>query len=339
MPFQSTEEIFEAFQRLSVLIVGDVMLDSYLWGAVDRISPEAPVPVVNVKRREQRLGGAGNVIMNIKALGCTPLVCAVIGKDEDGARFKEIMSMREVATEGLVESDDKVTTVKHRILAGSQHILRIDTEDDGALNEKDTEQLLRNVKQMLPKADVLLFQDYDKGVLNKETISSITAMAKKTGIPIAVDPKKRNFLSYEGVDLFKPNLKELREGLGLEVTAGSTKELDAAAIGLEKHLKHKASLITLSEHGVYIRHDDSSTVIPAHKREIADVSGAGDTVISIAAACLGLGLPLEFTAALSNLGGGLVCEHVGVVPINRDDLLAEAEENRLLVRFGHSEVK
>lgn len=327
------DDIFQAFQQLKVLIIGDVMLDAYIWGKVERISPEAPVPVVNARKREVRLGGAANVALNIQALGATPLLCAVIGKDTYGEQFCELLTQQQISTDSIVASSSRVTTVKERILAGSQQMLRVDSEDDSLLSEEENVHLMQCIEKVLPQTDVIIFQDYDKGMLNEERIQKIVSLAQKHNIPTAVDPKKRNFLSYKNTTLFKPNLKELKEGLKTQTlkltqTTGNGYDQEAiaeAADYLKKQLQISSVLITLSEHGVYINAEDDY-FLPAHIRQIADVSGAGDTVISIASLCLALKLPPRWLAQLANLGGGIVCEYAGVVPIERSRLIQEAKK-------------
>lgn len=333
MSFQSVEEIFEAFNHLRVLIVGDVMVDAYLWGKVERISPEAPVPIVNVQRRERRLGGAGNVALNVQAMGATPVLCSVIGTGVDGETFLELLKENNLSDEGIVQSEGRPTTVKNRVLAGSQQILRIDSETDALLNEVERKALLKRFRSIASTCDVIIFQDYDKGVLSKETIWEIIRFAEKHHIPTVVDPKKRNFLSYQNATLFKPNLKELREGLKMDINPDNRSELQRVAGLLKDRLHIKAALITLSERGVYIDAEHEQHLLPAHVRQIADVSGAGDTVISIAAICLALQLSPRMLAGLANLGGGLVCEYVGVVPINKERLRQEALENSLFEMY------
>jgi len=330
MSFQNFDEIFEAFNSLKVLVIGDVMIDSYLWGKVDRISPEAPVPVVNLKKTEKRLGGAANVAVNVKSLGAKPILCTVIGNDEEGKGLVSLLEESGYPTEGLVFSSKRKTTVKHRIIAGSQQLLRLDSEDDHELLEEDNVALIKRAKTLLEKVDVLIFEDYDKGVLSSENIEKIIVEAKKLKVPVVVDPKKRNFLAYKNVDLFKPNLKELKEGLNIQCDPTRFDDLRQAVNKLGQKLNQKYALITLSEHGAYLASDENEVYIPAHKRNISDVSGAGDTVISVASLCLALKLPMEQIVQLSNLAGGLVCEYVGVVPIEKTKLLAEA---KLKVKF------
>ncbi|TAF97598.1 MAG: D-glycero-beta-D-manno-heptose-7-phosphate kinase [Runella slithyformis] len=319
-------QIFDSFNNLRVLIVGDVMLDAYVWGKVERISPEAPVPVVNVLRRELRLGGAGNVILNVKALGAEPIACAVVGQDDFGDKLLHLLRDKNLDTSGIVQSASRITTVKERIIAGSQQVVRVDTETDKTISEAEQIQLIERAKALIPSCQVVLFEDYDKGVLCPRVIQEITAFANAQGVPTVVDPKKRNFLEYQHVTLFKPNLKELKEGLKIEFDVQNSDELEATVTQLKATLHAQGIFVTLSEHGVYIDHDGEKHHLKAHKRKIADVSGAGDTVISVAACCVALGLPPQLVAELSNLGGGIVCEDVGVVPIDKARLQTEAEK-------------
>ena len=336
----SVEEIFKAFGQLKVLIVGDVMLDAYIWGKVERISPEAPVPVVHVKKREKRLGGAANVALNIQALGATPVLCSLVGDDPEGEAFVRLLEERQISADFIVRSSERPTTVKERVIAGSQQMLRIDSEDSDLLSEAEGEALMQRIQAALPQVDVIIFQDYDKGVLNQDRIAQIIRWAEERQIPTAVDPKKRNFLHYRGATLFKPNLKELKEGLQSEDLAlhkekhetslSVEKAVAQASTRLKQRLQVNITFITLSEQGVFIDaaylEQAEQHLVPAHLRQISDVSGAGDTVISIAALALALKLPPRLLAELANLGGGIVCEYTGVVPIERQRLLQEAQQ-------------
>lgn len=318
------DQLFENFNSLRVLVVGDVMIDSYLWGKVERISPEAPVPVVNFQRREIRLGGAGNVVLNLQALGAEPIICSVIGQDVEGEKLLNHLSESGLSTEGVLQSAGRITTVKERIIAGNQQIVRIDTETDKTITAAEQQHLIEKVKALLPTCQVVLFQDYDKGVLCPNVIEQITAAANALNIPTVVDPKKRNFLAYQHVTLFKPNLKELKEGFRSDFDVKNEEELRAVVAQLKEKLNAKGVFVTLSERGVYIDFNEQLHRSKAHPRSIADVSGAGDTVISIAACCVALNAAPSLVAELSNLGGGLVCEELGVVPINKEKLKAEA---------------
>ena len=321
---QSWPDVFERFKKQRVLIIGDVMLDGYIWGSVERISPEAPVPIVQVTRRENRLGGAANVALNVLALGAQPILCALTGSDDNGQQLRSLLEGKKLSTEGIVASASRPTTVKARVIASDQHVVRIDQESDQVATQEEERQLLARIEKLIGGCDVVIFEDYDKGVITPAVIAKTVEWARAKGIPTVVDPKKRNFLHYKGVTLFKPNVKELREGLKIELDPRDLASVKDAVGQLKSKLAVDGVMLTMSEHGVFIQRDGKEARVPAHKREIADVSGAGDTVVSIAALCVALKLSAEDTAFLSNLGGGLVCQHVGVVPIDREELLQEA---------------
>lgn len=329
MAYSSLSNVFESFTKLKVLIIGDVMIDAYVYGGVSRISPEAPVPIVNVKSKEKRLGGAANVALNIQAMGATPILCSIVGDDLEGTIFEELLAEQDITSRGIIKSGSRITTVKNRVLAGSQQMLRIDHESDHGLDALEEKTLIKHISNLLEECQLVIFEDYDKGTLNPQVIAATIELANEKGIPTVVDPKKRNFMDYKKATLFKPNLKELKEGLKIDFDVKSHSALETAVAKLKTHLGFKLGLITLSNRGVYIESDEEKHHLPAHIRSIADVSGAGDTVISIAGLCIALGLPLKFTAELANLGGGLVCEHLGVVPIDKDRLYNEAEKNQL----------
>jgi rfaE bifunctional protein kinase chain/domain len=321
---QSVSELINGFSRLKVLIIGDLMIDSYTWGKVSRISPEAPVPVVNVIRRESRLGGAGNVVLNIASLGATAVICSVIGDDAPGRELQKIILDANLSTDGLIVEPGRMTTVKERIIAGSQQVVRVDSETENSISLSSQQALLAHIKDSMSDVDVIIFEDYDKGVLSAELIQSVISMAKENNIPTVVDPKRKNFFAYQGATLFKPNLHELRDGLGLMPTDFDADHLAETVRKFKVSQEFTGVFVTLSERGVYIDFENDQHLIPAHIRQISDVSGAGDTVISIAACVLALGGSTEQIASLANLGGGLVCESLGVVPINLALLRKEA---------------
>ena len=324
-------ELFSAFSKLNVLIIGDVMIDTYLWGKVDRISPEAPVPIVAISKKENRLGGAANVAINIQALGGTPILCSVIGNDTNGRLFIELLHQLDMPSEGILQSNDRPTTVKTRVIGNNAQMLRVDEERDEDISTTERKQLVTRIENIVSrkKIDVIIFEDYDKGVINKSLIESVVRKARYLGIPIAVDPKKRNFNHYKDVTLFKPNLKELREGMKLDLEKGKLPEIRQAVKKLCAEHKIEIALVTLSDLGVLVQDDKNDELIPAHHRNIADVSGAGDTVISVAAMCLALNTSSTLLASLANLAGGMVCEQVGVVPIAKQQLLAEAQRLKI----------
>jgi D-glycero-beta-D-manno-heptose-7-phosphate kinase len=322
----SIQETFDSFNKLNVLIIGDVMIDAYMWGNVSRISPEAPVPIVAVNKKENRMGGAANVALNVQAMGGNPLLCSVIGDDEGSKVFIDLLKKQKLSTEGILKSDKRNTTVKTRVIGNNHQMLRVDEEIETPINTKETESLVFVIKKLIntKKVNVIIFEDYDKGVISPILIKSIVAFARQKNIPTVVDPKKKNFMFYSGVTLFKPNLKELKEGLKSDFDHNNSKELGKAVDGFIKKQNIETALITLSEKGIYTHSKRSKTLIPAHIRNISDVSGAGDTVVSVAALCLALHLSPVLTATLANLAGGLVCEKVGVVPIDKQQLLNEA---------------
>jgi D-glycero-beta-D-manno-heptose-7-phosphate kinase len=322
----TSSDIINGFRRKRVLVIGDLMLDRYIWGTIDRMSPEAPVPVVTVRKHDARPGGAGNVTLNISSLGATPVLCALIGNDKAGETLKECFQRQSISTEGLIVSSTRPTTEKTRVIAQDHHIVRIDEEMDALPSAEEEGLILERIEKLLPSCDVIIFQDYDKGVLSENIITKTVALARAKGIPTVVDPKKRNIQHYKGVTLFKPNLKELRDGLKEKVDPTNDKEVSNAVSRLKATLSASGIMTTLSEHGVYIDYDGQQARLPAHVRKITDVSGAGDTVVAVAALCVAMKLNAKQVAAYSNLAGGLVCQHVGVVPIDREEFLREASE-------------
>jgi rfaE bifunctional protein kinase chain/domain len=321
--------LFKSFNNINVLIIGDVMIDSYYYGEVNRISPEAPVPIVSVNKKDNRLGGAANVALNIKALGANPILCSVIGQDSASEKFKELLKKEALSAEGITESNERITTVKTRVIGNKHQVLRVDSEVDTPLSETENTKLSTAIKSLIDnnKIDVVIFQDYDKGVITENLIEEIISICNSKNIPTAVDPKKRNFSFYKKATLFKPNLKELKEGLNIEIDPSKSDEVETAIEQLNASQNNKINFITLSEYGVLIKDESSKKQIPAHIRSIADVSGAGDTVISVASLCLALNQPISMIAEIANLAGGLVCESVGVIPIDKDQLLSEAINN------------
>jgi rfaE bifunctional protein kinase chain/domain len=322
-----TPDIFEKFTKLNVVIVGDVMIDRYLHGKVNRISPEAPVPVVELQRTEDRLGGAANVALNIKAMGATPYLFSAIGADteKEGDNFMKLMMDNDLSTHGLLRITDRVTTVKTRIMAGTQQMLRVDSEITTDLTEAGSSVFSHTLRLFLKNnpIDVIILQDYNKGVLNPITIENILEQARHHKIPTTVDPKHHNFLAYKGATLFKPNLKEVRDAVDFEIKP-ELASLNNAATFLNSRLGNRLTMITLSEKGLYLGYDtEGGQIYPTQPRRISDVSGAGDTVISVAALCLAAKTDNQTLAVLSNLAGSQVCEVAGVMPVNKEQLKKE----------------
>lgn len=320
-------DIFQIFSEKNVLVIGDVMIDRYLSGSTDRISPEAPVPVVRLQKREGRLGGAANVALNLKALGARPYLCSVIGQDDNGDELIGMLGPHQLSTRGMVQVQQRQTTVKTRILAGAQHLLRVDAEDQHDLDGQEAEQLVGAVVSILDQKEIhaILFQDYNKGVLTKKVIREVMLEAIRRDIPTAVDPKSNNFWDYKRVELFKPNLKEIRAQVSFGVSA-ELESLRRAGQKIRAELGNQNVLITLSEKGIYYDGGGETAILPTHPRSIADVCGAGDTVFAVAGLGIAAGLPLSEIALLSNLAGGQVCEKVGVVPVELSQLEREYKQ-------------
>lgn len=320
-------ELFTLMNGLHVVVVGDVMLDNYWWGDVERVSPEAPVPIVALHHRESRLGGAANVALNCKALGAKVSLAAIVGEDAEGTALIGLCEKQGLDSSLIQRSAERLTTTKTRIISRAQQMLRLDAEICDELSVKEEHPFIDATLRFLQreKPNVLIFEDYNKGLLKENVIQRITDHCIVLNIVTAVDPKMRNFLAYKNVTIFKPNLKEVREGLHLSLPIADKLNLQMVHQQLQEHLSHLITFITLSERGVYFQEGkEDGDIIPSHIRTIADVSGAGDTVIATAAMVYALSKDARLMAELSNLAGGLVCEEIGVVPVNKELLLAEA---------------
>ena len=319
------DALFSGFNSKKVLVVGDAMIDAYMWGEINQMSPEAPVPVVEVKKHENRLGGAANVALNLQSMGATPILCSVIGNDSQSILFKELIQNANLSNKGLLTSKERRTTLKTRVIAENKHQLRIDEEDTHPIT-CETE-FLNLIQELIADVDVVILQDYNKGVLTAKVIAKVIEIANTKNIPSIVDPKKQNFLAYKNCTIFKPNLAEIKAGMNIDFNLDITQEIEKVAADLRELLNAKGVLLTLSGRGICINTKENFTHTPAFKRNIIDVSGAGDTVIAVAALCLASNMNLNDLSVLSNLAGGLVCEEVGVVPIQKEKLLIEAKKS------------
>lgn len=321
------DKLFTSFSTIKVGVVGDVMLDTYWWGHVERISPEAPVPVVALDKRELRIGGAGNVALNLVSLGASTSIFSVIGEDDAGKELDALMAASGIDTSFIICSHSRKTTNKTRIICRNQQMMRLDSENTNDLNTEAEEALLERVKDYIvnEKPAAIILEDYNKGVLTENVITAIVALCKEHGVITTVDPKKKNFFTYKGVDVFKPNLKEVKEGLNVLVDEVNEITLQHIHQQLQLQLQHAVSFITLSEKGVFYSNDKQGHIIPSHIRSIADVSGAGDTVIAVASLTYAATKDVHLMAAVANIAGGLVCEEVGTVAIKKDRLLKECK--------------
>ena len=319
----------DLFKNKRILIIGDVMLDSYLFGNVDRISPEAPVPIVDVIIKQDKLGGAANVATNIKNLGGTPILCSVIGNDHKSEIFLSLLKKLKIKTDYIYLSENRITTNKTRIIGNNHQMLRVDEEVKTELN-KDEEKFLSIIDDIFEneELDCVLFQDYDKGIINEEIINMVTEKANSLKIPIIVDPKKKNFSHYKNVTLFKPNFKEFKEGINLTITNSDRKELLETGSKLLHQKGIEIVFVTLSESGIFVSYKKDkkivNKIVPGRSIDVVDVSGAGDTVAAVASMLLN-DIDIEEIVKISNLAGGIVCEEVGVVPIDKDKLVEEYE--------------
>jgi rfaE bifunctional protein kinase chain/domain len=320
-------KLFDSFTGLKAGVIGDVMLDTYMWGTVERISPEAPVPVVSLHKKDYRIGGAGNVALNVQSLGATAYVLSVIGRDEDGDRLERLFAEKNIQTNYLLRSNERITTNKTRVISRNQQMMRLDAEITKDLNNLDATSLIDRTKVFIAreKPDVIIFEDYNKGVLTEAVIHDIISICKKSGVLTTADPKRKNFFNYKGIDIFKPNLKEVKEGLNLLLEDINKPILGDIHKELATILHHTISFITLSDQGVFYQQKDNAEIIASHLRNVADVSGAGDTVIAVASLVYTATRNVHLMAEIANIAGGLVCEEVGTVAINKSKLLQECE--------------
>ncbi|MBN2166392.1 MAG: hypothetical protein JW717_08965 [Marinilabiliaceae bacterium] len=319
------KNIFDQFNKKKIIIIGDVMIDAYLWGEVNRISPEAPVPIISKTTHENRLGGAANVALNIKSLSATPVLCTIIGNDSQGDLYLQLMNALNLPVNGILKVNNRITTTKTRVISQNHHLLRVDEEDDTSITSEQEDLLFNNIKEIVTneQIDAIIFEDYDKGVITPNLIKQVVNLANSKNIPTLVDPKKRNFNHYKGVSFFKPNFKEFKEGLKLDLLKGDNEKLIEESKKYLHSTLNKQLMITMAELGVFIANKNEQQFFQAQVRKIADVSGAGDTVISTCALCLASGLEPGLIAQIANMAGGLVCEKPGVVPIDKELLLTE----------------
>lgn len=308
---------------LRTVVIGDLMLDEYLWGKTDRISPEAPVAIVDVTRDDLRLGGAGNVINNLATLGCQVTVLGVVGDDPDGKRLADRLSLMGISSSGIIFEPGRRTTRKTRILAGHQQVLRIDRELRSSISSASEEQLLSSACTALDNCDLLLISDYLKGVLTDRLTSALIAMANQKRVPVVVDPKGENYRKYRGATLLTPNRKEAQLATGIEISDSTS--LEAAGKALCASLALNALLITRSEEGMSVFYPDGRHVpLPTVAREVFDVSGAGDTVLALIGSGIAAGLEVVQAAQIANIGAGIVVAKLGTSTVNADELLRAA---------------
>ena len=319
------DKLFQNFSNCKVGVIGDVMLDTYWWGHVERISPEAPVPVVLLDKRELRIGGAGNVALNLVSLGASTSIFSVIGEDDAGKSLDGLMTEQGINTSYIICSKARKTTDKTRIISRNQQMMRLDAETTADLDAATEDALIGSVKDYIQaeKPAVIIFEDYNKGVLTARVIADIISICRQHNIITAVDPKRKNFFSYKGVTIFKPNLKEVKDGLNLLVDDIDISSLKNIHQLLKDQLRHEISFITLSEKGVFFQDNATTDIISSHIRRIANVSNTDDTVIAVTALLYAATADVKLMAEVANIAGGLVCEEVGTAAINKAKLLHE----------------
>jgi rfaE bifunctional protein kinase chain/domain len=285
------------------------------------------VPVVEYQSRINRLGGAANVALNIKALGAKPILVSTVGNDENGQLFKQLLATENIDFQSIITLDSRQTTIKTRVMSGNQQLLRIDQEDTHDITADEEKIIFEKINQLIDNQTIkaIIFQDYNKGLLTQNLIQRIIKLAVTKNIPTAVDPKKKNFFAYKNVTLFKPNFKEITEALQVKPKI-QISDLELLTKELNAVMPHRNTMITLSEKGIFTSNGSTSTLLPTTPRNIADVCGAGDTVIAVAALGLSVDLPLDEIARLANIAGGQVCEEVGVVPVRLEKLKNEFEK-------------
>jgi rfaE bifunctional protein kinase chain/domain len=311
------------FSENKILVVGDVVLDFYLFGQINRISAEAPVPIVDIEEEEYRLGGAANVALNLVGLGAKTSLLTMIGEDESGKKVIQLLKENGIKTNHVLTAKNRTTSLKTRIFDDERQVVRFDKEDDSDLNKEQEQELLDEFTAIVKKEkyDAVILQDYNKGVLTKKIIRQILLLTTKLNIPVIVDPKEYNFFEYQQIDLFKPNLKELADALKIKIDPKNINSLRKAAEELKRKNRFDNLMLTLGANGIFIyQSNGESFIVPAKAIKTADVSGAGDTVVSIAALGLANKWPLKKVAQSANLMAGKVCRKVGVSPITLKDL-------------------
>jgi D-glycero-beta-D-manno-heptose-7-phosphate kinase len=312
-------DLKKGFDGKRIAVIGDMMLDGYFWGDVKRISPEAPVPVLEVEDEFFRFGGAANVAFNILTLGGIPVPVGVIGNDSYGGIFSSLLKEKNIEDYGIIIDNERPTTTKTRVIANNQHVVRIDKESKIYINHKIESKILAHVENLLNKLDGIILQDYNKGILTPSLISNIISIANKKNILVTVDPKFDNFFEYKNVTVFKPNRIETETVLGIRIK--NDQDISSAGKNLLHKLNSEYVLLTLGEGGIAVfEKGDKERRMPTKAIKVADVSGAGDTVISTLTIGLAAGADIYEACFLANYAAGIVCGEVGIVPIEKEQL-------------------
>ncbi len=319
------KNILDSFHSKRIAVIGDIMLDKYIFGHVSRISPEYPVPVVDVTHEEHRLGGAANVALNTLSLGSETLLIGITGADGNREILLDLFRSHGLATEGLISDPSRPTTCKTRILSQNHHITRVDFESRAEVDTDIERAILDSFEAIISSIDAIVLEDYNKGLLSAPVIRHIITSAKRHNVPVLVDPKLQNFFAYKGCAIFKPNLSEMAASLGI-VLHNNDDEVEAACLMLQQKIESDIIIITRGDKGMTI-YDGSFTHIDATSLEVTDVSGAGDTVIGILALGAATGLDIVTNATIANLAAGTVCQEVGAVPAKAEKLLKAYQQH------------
>lgn len=320
---EEVERIAGRFAQARVCVLGDVMLDRYFWGSVDRISPEAPVPVVKVERRSARLGGAANVAANLKELGAQVLLFGVVGCDRAGGELRELLTLAGIGLEGIREDPERTTTEKVRIVAQNQQVVRADFEADWPIGERLKEILFESLASA--EAQVLVVSDYAKGVVQEDYLRELISIWRSKGKKVLVDPNAAHFPWYRRATMVTPNTKEASHYFGL--SPRGEKEFVASGFKMKNDLDLEALLITRGEDGMSLFLDSRRHLhVPTVAEDVYDVTGAGDTVISVLAAALGVGAGFEESVVMANRAAGEVVKEVGTSTLSATDLVSSFDE-------------
>lgn len=315
------KKVVKDFNNIKILVIGDLMIDHYLYGKAERVSAEAPVPVIDIDNEEYRLGGAANVVYNLKNLGAKPYFLSISGNDKLASKIRNILERKGISPENIIEDDERRTTLKTRVIAQNQQVIRIDVEDKFFVNSDIENQILDAYKKILPKVDAVILEDYNKGLLTKRLISEIITLANKSNKIITVDPKFINFYDYKNVTVFKPNIKELEAGLGRAINSDT--DLHQACQNLISKMNMQYLVVTQGENGLLIYQKNNESIhIPTFAKQVYDVSGAGDTVISALTLAFATGLSIKDSAEIANHAAGAVCAKVGIAPVEPDDIIS-----------------
>jgi len=315
---ERAKELIEIFPSVRVFVIGDLIMDHFLWGKVRRISPEAPVPVVEVEREDLMLGGAANVAHNIASLGGKVSITGVIGRDDDGRRFLRALKKKTIPSEGIIQDPERPTTTKTRIIAHNQQIVRYDREKKDGIKSAVTREVLAYIKKAITEADVVVVSDYAKGLISDSLMQKIVALCLKKQKPLVVDPKVEHLDYYIGADIVTPNNLEAARGAGLEIR--DEKTLKKVGKILKDRLASKALLITRGEHGMSLFENNSETHIPTVAKEVFDVSGAGDTVAGVLALSMAAGADFREAAVMANFAAGVVVGKLGTATLSAEEL-------------------